>query len=73
MTTDTAGLGGSGSHLSHLWCYSAIYLHLSSTSSAISVVNCVYIIALGFGPAQLRVSFAVVKGLTHDSRFVAFS
>ena len=58
--------------LSHLWCYSANFLHLPFTSSAISVGNCMYVIAPGFGSAQLRVSFAVVKGLTHDSRFLRF-
>ena len=53
-----------------LQCY---FLRLSVLFNAILVVNCVYVIAPVFGPAQLRVSFGVVKELTHDSRFVAFS
>ena len=53
----------------HLWCSNAILLHLSFTSNTISVVNWMYFIAPVFGPAQLRVSFAVVKGLTHETTF----
>ena len=56
--------------MSHLWCYSVTCMHLSVLFNAILVVNCVYVIAPVFGPAQLRVSFGVVKELTHDSRFV---
>ena len=57
----------------HLWCSNASLLHLPISSSVIFGINCVYVIALGFGPAQLRVSFALVKGLRHDSRLFAFS
>ena len=56
-----------------LWCSSTSLLHLSISYSAIPVVNYMYFIAPGFGPAQLRVSFALVKGLTHNSRLFAFS
>ena len=53
----------------HLWCSNASLLHLSFTSNAIPVVNCMHSIAPGFGPAQLCVSFALVKGLTHEFMF----
>ena len=64
MTTDIGAL--EVRILSRLWCSSANCLHLSFTSSAISVVIGVYVIAPGFGSAQLRVSLAVVKGPIHD-------
>ena len=54
--------------LCHLWCSNASLLHLSVSSNAISVRNWMYFIAPGFGTAQLRVSFALVKELTHDTR-----
>ena len=54
----------------HLWCSSANLLHLLIASSTISVVNCVYVIAPGIRLVQLGVSFVLVKGLTHDTRFL---
>ena len=68
MTTGITGLGRS--HLWHLWCSNTSCVHLSMSSSDTSVIHCVYVITPVFGPAQLRVSFAVVKGLTHDTRFL---
>ena len=59
--------------LCHLWCSNASLLQPSVSSSAISARNWMYFIAPGFGTAQLRVSFALVKGLTHDTRCFAFS
>ena len=59
--------------LCHLWCSNASVLHLSVSSSAISVRNWMYFIAPGFGTTQLRVSFALVEGLTHATRCFAFS
>ena len=59
--------------LSPLWCSSANVLHFSVLFSAISIVNHMYFIAPVFGWAQLRVSFAIVKGAaTQHTIFASF-